>query len=53
MTAPAAAGSAEAATCQRLRGHLAYLGLAAAAEALPPSVSGSGETPGATVTGGT
>ncbi len=35
MTAPAAAGSAEAATCQRLRGHLAYLGLAAAAEALP------------------
>lgn len=34
MTAPAAR-SAEAATYQRLRSHLAYLGLAAAAEALP------------------
>jgi IstB-like ATP binding protein len=35
VTAPPAAGSAEAATYQRLRSHLAYLGLAAAAEALP------------------
>ena len=36
MTAPAAAGSAEAATCQRLRrARLAYLGLAAAAESVP------------------
>ncbi len=32
---PAPAGSAEAASYQRLRGHLAYLGLTAAAEALP------------------